>query len=277
MYSVKVTEYLMFAFWTILTLVSSPIHSAAVQSLCGRQRVRNSRIVRGSDAYDGEFPWAVSIRFNKEHHCGGTILNERWILTAAHCVHLYTARHFVVRVGEFDLSEKENHQTEDINIQQIIVHPKYSDPKRYYNDIAILRLAKDITFSDYVRPVCLPEASSSYVNQEGTVVGWGGERAKRLQKVNVPVMDFTQCENWYHEAGKLVTLQNGQMCAGFRKGGQDSCQGDSGGPLLVKEGDKFVIIGVVSAGIGCARPLLPGLYTKVSSYLDWIEQYIKNV
>ncbi|XP_013784326.1 serine protease 30-like [Limulus polyphemus] len=124
----------------------------------------------------------------------------------------------------------------------------------------------------------------SFFGQDGTVVGWGfkadpekgGERAKRLQKVKVPVMDVTQCQNWYHEAGKLVTLQSGQMCAGFKNGGQDSCQGDSGGPLLVKEGDKFVIIGVVSAGIGCAKPLLPGLYTQVSSYIAWILQYINN-
>ncbi|XP_076348415.1 venom protease-like [Tachypleus tridentatus] len=284
MHATGIIQQLVIILWIALIAAVPLVHSAAVTSLCGRQLVRNSRIVRGTDAYDGEFPWVVSIRFNREHFCGGTILDKRWVLTAAHCVQLYSPRHFVVRVGEFDLSQEEDHKTEDIRVQQIIVHPDFSLPRRYYNDIAILKLAKDITFTDYIRPVCLPDTSSSFIGQDGTVIGWGfqadpeegGERAKRLQKVEVPVMDVTQCQNWYHEAGKLVTLQNGQMCAGFKNGGQDSCKGDSGGPLLVKEGDKFVIIGVVSAGIGCAKPLLPGLYTQVTSYIVWILQHINK-
>ncbi|XP_022239027.1 serine protease 42-like [Limulus polyphemus] len=226
----------------------------------------------------------VSIRLKGQHFCGGTILAQRWILTAGHCVNRYSANQFMVRVGEHQLSRVENHATQDIPIKQYIIHPNYSIPIRHFNDIALLELAEDIEFNDYAWSACLPEDSAgSYKDEEATVIGWGileksgRRRGDILQKAKVPVIDYLQCQSWYRKAQKIVFFQRGQMCAGYEYGGKDACLGDSGGPLFMKENNKFIVIGVVSAGIGCAREFLPGLYTEVASYRSWILQYINNI
>ncbi|XP_076310267.1 venom protease-like [Tachypleus tridentatus] len=273
--------------WVPLSIIISPAHSAAVHVSCGKQMVRSGRIVGGEDAHDGEFPSLVSIRLNGQHFCGGTIIAKRWVLTAGHCVILFAANRFVVRVGEYRLSQDEDHPTQDIPVKQKIIHPSYSKPKKYFNDIALLELTEDIKFNDYAWPACLPlsEESSSYKGQQVTVTGWGwlnepdkgGERADTLQKVNVPVMDYKHCQSLYHTAGKMVIFQSGQMCAGYKEGKKDSCQGDSGGPLYMNKNNIFTVIGVVSAGIGCGREYLPGLYTEVVFYRSWILEHVDNI
>ncbi|XP_015905531.1 trypsin-1-like [Parasteatoda tepidariorum] len=271
--------------WTLLFVVNA----LRIEGFeCGKQTVRNGRIVGGEDAFDGEFPFMVSLRLGGsaygQHHCGGVILKKLWVLTAAHCVTSYSAKHFTVRVGEYDLSQAEtNHSESDYRVEKIFKHPKLYQPRRYNNDIALLKLMKPIGYESYVWPACLPDHEEDFSGQQGTIMGWGflqengGVRAKILQKVQVPIMNRTQCQNLFDEAKKRVKFHDGQICAGYREGKKDSCQGDSGGPLVVKKDGSFTVVGIVSAGIGCARPLLPGVYTSVAHHVPWIHETFEEI
>ncbi|KAG9510421.1 Serine proteinase stubble [Fragariocoptes setiger] len=163
------------------------------------------------------------------------------------------------------------------------------------------QLEQDESNSNKNRPVSLNEDPSdtrniirhddSYVGLIATVVGWGWVRdldpsldstnkvhsSSVLQKVKLPILHNDRCEQWFQAQGKKITLLPSQFCAGFRVGGKDACRGDSGGPMISEmsnELDRYYLLGVVSAGIGCARPGLPGLYTRVSSFLPWIHTHV---
>lgn len=130
-------------------------------------------------------------------------------------------------------------------------------------------------------PVCFPnKEAGNFSGHDAIVIGWGKLNEKsddfsnELQKVKLTIIDNKQCQNWFRQAGRDMLIDDRLICAGFKNGGKDACHGDSGGPLLSKINGQFVVVGVVSTGIGCARPLLPGLYSRVSSYMDWIESYV---
>ncbi|XP_053202357.1 serine protease 27-like [Panonychus citri] len=251
---------------------------------CGKQHIpRESRVVAGNDTYDGEFPWTVSVRRNGDHICGGVIIAKRWILTAAHCVYNRSPTSFMARIGEFHLYRPDHH-SRDYSIEKIVIHTDYAgivdSETGSKADIALLRTRQEIRFSEYAWPVCVPSSEISYAGQEAVVVGWGKQTEKSevysdtLQKAKLSVLDNEKCQNWYRSSGYLFPIHDHLICAGYQKGGRDACHGDSGGPLLYKLADHWAVIGVVSTGVGCARPLLPGLYSRVSSYVDWIGRYL---
>ncbi|KAH7945460.1 hypothetical protein HPB49_011106 [Dermacentor silvarum] len=250
---------------------------------CGLRTARRARVVGGQVAYDGEFPWLVSVQFVPsmgENKCGGTILNERWILTAAHCFYGYQKSNFVVRVAEYNLRAKEP-RTPAITytIDQLIMHPDYRKVKKYDNDIALVRLSRKIRYSEYAQPACLPSltlADTTGINV--TVVGWGQVSEDVPKTPAVPlkavltVFDNQICNTWLHNHSMRV-LDN-HMCAGLEEGGKDACHGDSGGPLLALNNRRYVVVGVVAAGDGCALPRTPGIYTRVTAFLPWIMDHI---
>ncbi|GFR01711.1 serine protease filzig, partial [Trichonephila clavata] len=272
---------------------------------CGKFLGRKAKIIGGENAQKGEFPFLVSLRGPEEpravqvlHKCGAVLLNERWLLTAAHCVYEYRRKKYLAtlkaRLGEYDTSASSDSR-QDFGIETLITHPQYQEPYRQSNDIALLRLNKDAVFTEHVWPVCLPIRNTDVTGMNATVAGWGQtsfiEISTRrltvwdgkcfkwqkniLQKVNVPVLTNGACLEMYFEAGHTYPLEENQMCAGYREGGKDSCQGDSGGPLFINQNDQMTVIGLVSAGIQCGSPLLPGIYTRVNSHLDWIEEQMK--
>ncbi|KAG1655213.1 Serine proteinase stubble [Nymphon striatum] len=241
---------------------------------CGVTNFRQGKVVGGSQANPGQYPWVVSIRLqanallNPVHFCGGVIIGRKWILTAAHCIARYKSSRFTIRVGSFYRSNDNDPLLEDFKVKKIILHPSYTYPN-YYNDIAIMKLDRSITYKgSHVLPICLPPHESDYVGVNAIVAGWGWldeDRNKLMQPntlhhVVLPVRDHATCQGFYTK--RRITLLRTQLCAGFKEGGKDSCQGDSGGPLLWEENGQTYVIGIVSAGIGCARPKLPGLYTK---------------
>lgn len=251
---------------------------------CGKQLVpRNSRVVSGNDSYAGEFPWTVSVRRNGDHHCGGVIIAKKWILTAAHCVYNRAPSSFLVRIGEFHLYRQDFH-SRDYLVEKIIVHSDYSGIFKSQSinnaDIALLKTRSDIRFNEYAWPVCVPSSDVTLTGQDAIVVGWGKKSEKSeaysdvLQKARLSIIDNNICRDWYKAAGRMIPIHDHIICAGYQGGGRDACHGDSGGPLLFKLADHWAVIGVVSTGIGCARPLLPGLYSRVSSYIDWISRYL---
>ncbi|CAH1396046.1 unnamed protein product [Nezara viridula] len=277
---------------TLLCLLLLLTSAAAAQMTnfadvaCGRAP-RLGRIVGGKDAANGEFPWIVSITRRGGHFCGGTVLNNRWVLTAAHCLCsgglVLGTGDLRILVGGHDLRLP---PAKYVGVRNVLLHPSYSCSK-YLNDIALLELDEELSWSDAVRPACLPtNYQGSFSDSVAVVAGWGwtseqtsasaGGRTNILQKVELTVLGNDRCRAWYKSMGKKVKIHDSQMCAGFEQGGKDSCWADSGGPLMVGEGQNTMVIGIVSTGIGCARPKLPGLYTRISDYVSWIDQTLRR-
>ncbi|KAK7883029.1 hypothetical protein WMY93_029203 [Mugilogobius chulae] len=243
---------------------------------CGQSAFKTTRIVGGENATPGEFPWQVSLQVKKYGHlCGASIISSRWLVTAAHCVQDNSKDRFSKpETWEAYLGLHEQGKDNGVkrNLKQIIPHPYYND-YTYDNDIALMELQSPVTFTDYIKPICLP--SPQHVFPAAGFVwisGWGATRegglaTKTLQKAKVRLINQDTCN----------TLMKGQltsrmMCAGVLEGGVDACQGDSGGPLSFPEGPRMFLAGVVSWGEGCARRNKPGIYSKVTQFRAWIEE-----
>ncbi|XP_072312155.1 polyserase-2-like [Eucyclogobius newberryi] len=199
-------------------------------------------------------------------------------MSAAHCFSSTSAFGWQISLGRENLQGTNPNEVSK-SVSKIILHPNY-DSFTSDNDVALLRLSSAVTFSDYIRPVCL--AATDSVFNSGTdswVTGWGSIREgeplpfpETLQEVEVPVVGNRQC-NCLNGVG---TITDNMICAGLLAGGKDSCQGDSGGPMVSKQGSVWVQSGVVSFGFGCARANLPGVYSRVSNYQSWINSHISS-
>ena len=245
-------------------------------------------IVGGTNANIADYPWQVSLQIksgsNGSHICGGTILNESWILTAQHCTHGTSASQMRIAAGMSRVSQDDS-IGQVRSVAQKIEFPGYVDASKG-KDIALLRLSSPLDLSSpNVRPIpIMSEAlASSGLTAPGvvaTVTGWGtlssgGSSPDYLQRVNVPIVSNAKAQAAY--SGEAITAD--QLAAGdIANGGKDSCQGDSGGPLVVPDGAGGVrLAGVVSWGYGCADKGYPGMYARVSTFATWIKGYVTTV
>ncbi|XP_066516063.1 coagulation factor X [Hoplias malabaricus] len=238
----------------------------------------DTRIVNGEDCFPGDCPWqALLVNEDKIGFCGGTILNEYFILSAAHCMN--QSRSITVILGEFDTLTREGREMTHA-VDQVLVHVSYV-PETYHNDIALIKLVKPIKFTEYIIPACLPErdfAERVLMQQpDGMVSGFGriyegGPQSTILQKLTVPFVDRATCM----ESTKFK-ISNRMFCAGYDRETKDACQGDSGGPHVTKYKNTWFVTGVVSWGEGCARRGKFGVYTQVSKYIKWIESVMDKV
>ncbi|XP_055696327.1 venom protease-like [Lutzomyia longipalpis] len=247
-------------------------------------------VVGGVPANLGEFPHMAALGNpdpdgnGTKFFCGGSLISERYILTAAHCVGQTVPT--VVRLGELDLTKDDDGATpRDYGIEQIFSHPDYKGSS-VYSDIALIRLNETVEFYKLVRPACLPQNAT----EEGlglAAYGWGhtsfgGTESPFLQKVTLSVFTKEECTPNYPPSRRLKDgLRENQICAGDYSGLKDTCQGDSGGPLSIYtyNEDAFAniyhILGVTSFGQGCGGAT-PAIYTRVFAYLDWIENIVWN-
>ncbi|XP_040596276.1 serine protease 44-like [Mesocricetus auratus] len=238
---------------------------------CGH---RTARIVGGQPAAERKWPWQVSlqVRHTSSHICGGSLISKWWVMTAAHCV--FGHLDYQVSMGMVDLLAD---KAVEIPVQDIIVHRDFSVMRTIVHDIALALLAFPVNYSGYIQPVCLPH--KTLMVAAGTrcwVTGWGrviegGRSSRVLREVELSIIRHEECNQLFKDnAGKIFTVvQEGVVC-GYSKEGGDSCQGDSGGPLVCEFNGTWVQVGIVSWGIGCGRGGLPGVYTEVSYYKDWI-------
>ncbi|XP_069764109.1 transmembrane protease serine 6 isoform X2 [Narcine bancroftii] len=238
---------------------------------CGLQTTK-SRIVGGTDSMEGEWPWQVSLQIQGHHICGGILLNERWVLSAAHCFpssHM-PPKFWTIYLGKFKLSTVGSNEL-SFKVLRILPHP-YFDEDTYDYDIALLELDQPVPITLTAFPVCLPAQTHVFeAGQSCWVTGWGlteedGSSSDVLQKVDVELVDQSVCNEAYFNS---ITPR--MICAGYAKGEKDSCQGDSGGPLVCKESSgRWFLAGIVSFGTGCAQPEYYGVYTRVTRLVDWI-------
>ncbi|KAF4115225.1 trypsin-2-like [Onychostoma macrolepis] len=246
--------------------------------VCGRAPL-NNKIVGGGDANAGAWPWQVSIQsLRNGHFCGGSLINKDWVLSAAHCFQEIDASNVVMYFGrqrQLGLNPNETYRT----ASRIINHPKYNYLYRYDNDIALVQLSSSVTFSDYIRPVCLAAAGSVFGGgTESWITGWGlrkpgGTLTDILQEVQVPIVSNNDC---YNAFAAVTTITSNMICAGvLNGGGKNSCQGDSGGPVVSRNSSLWIQSGIVSFGYDpCDNPKYPSVFARVSQYQDWITSNI---
>ncbi|XP_068455598.1 transmembrane protease serine 6 [Clinocottus analis] len=247
---------------------------------CGLRQF-SSRIVGGSNATEGEWPWQASLQVRGAHLCGGALISSQWVVSAAHCFYddrLFSASLWTVHLGKL-LLRPGSPAEEVARVQRLHLHPYYDHESHDY-DLALLRLDRpaEAPLAGHAGPACLPPPAHRL--EPGLlcwVTGWGALRegggvSNVLQKVDVRLVSEEACVRSY---GHMVTPR--MLCAGYRSGDKDACQGDSGGPLVCQEpSGRWFLAGVVSWGKGCGRPDYYGVYTRITRLTDWIQQVISS-
>eukprot|EP00066_Takifugu_rubripes_P010844 XP_003978997.1 PREDICTED: serine protease 33-like [Takifugu rubripes] len=251
--------------------------SRAQPDVCGIAPL-NSRIVGGDNTYPGEWPWQASLHIGGQFMCGATLINSQWVLTAAQCVYGITTTSLKVYLGRLALANSSPNEVLR-EVRRAVIHPRYSERTKS-NDIALLELSTPVTFTNYIRPVCLAAQGSDYNPEtECWITGWGRTKTnvelpypRTLQEARVQVTSQEFCNNIY---GSIITSSH--MCASSPTG-SGICVGDGGGPLLRKHDDRWVQSGVMSfiSNLGCGIRNAPDGYTRVSSYQSWIQSQITS-
>ncbi|XP_065729834.1 serine protease 38 [Phocoena phocoena] len=244
---------------------------------CG-QRHMQGRIMGGVDTLEKKWPWQVSVHYAGFHICGGSIIDEYWILSAAHCFgrNKVTAA-FDMYVGLVDLRVAGNH-TQWFEVNKVIIHPTYEMYHPIGGDIALVQLKTRIVFSDSVLPICIAPPDVTLSNLSCWATGWGsisqqGDTSDKLQEVQLPLVPLPLCQLLY---GHTSYILPDMLCAGDLRNMKTACEGDSGGPLVCEFNRTWIQIGVVSWGHGCTYPMYPAVYTRVSFFSEWIRYHIEN-
>jgi enterokinase len=244
---------------------------------CGQRPITAKdpfKVVGGTQAVKGDWGWQVAMKYNNGFTCGGSVLNSQWIITAAHCVYGRTNPvYYSFDVGIHDRSVPESWAVTR-KVTKVIMHPSYS-PTYWRNDIALMKLDTPITYSNYIVPACIPSSSASFPGKQSIATGWGttssgGSVSRYLMQVQMPFLTDARCKQKYAQAD-IATM----VCAGETGQNKDTCQGDSGGPLVVQDSldsSVWMLTGLTSWGYGCGDG---GVYTRVSTYFQWIQDIIK--
>ncbi|VVC38436.1 Serine proteases, trypsin family, serine active site,Peptidase S1, PA clan,Serine proteases, trypsin [Cinara cedri] len=249
-------------------------------------------IVGGTEAEASEFPHMVLLGFGEnindvEWACGGSLISDRYILSAAHCSKIKKKGPVKwVLLGDHNLEMDDQKQdTQIVEIVRSILHPDYKPPS-VYNDIGLYQLNAPVQFNQFILPICLNTAEIQLDIEEAVAIGWGrtgsaSSTSKVLMKVSLDLVEQNECNRSYSlTMGKKLAFgidPNSQICAGKINGGKDTCQGDSGGPLQIVHPEfecMYTQVGITSFGKLCGQPNAPGVYSRVSNYVSWINSIV---
>lgn len=229
----------------------------------------DNRIVGGKTAKQGQFPWQVQVQKYNSHWCGGTLLDDQWVVSAAHCFEDRTMSRYKFVLGQHNKYYSDGTE-QTFSASKIIRHPNYVNGQVKY-DIVMIKLNGRAKFNQNVRTACMPKSGENFEGQTNCIVsGWGalregGSGPSTLNYVKKPIIPLSTCKKAYYN------IYNYNICGGYAAGGKDACQGDSGGPYVCKKvGEPWKIVGVVSWGHGCARPGKYGVYSSVPYFYNWI-------
>ncbi|NKL04316.1 trypsin-like serine protease [Rhizobium leguminosarum bv. viciae] len=279
---------------SVMLLLAAPALAQQDTDFAGED---GGRVIGGQAAKKGEWPWQVKIlapdpeqRGRFGGHCGGSLISPRWILTAAHCVtsrrsgkqDLF-ARDLLIVEGKSKIDKViavDGPDKPGLAVDEVIIHEDF-DRKVFANDIALIKLSEPAKS----KPAILASASDDEVEAAGhpaVVTGWGYTKADHgwddkylpteLQEVELPIVPREDCRAAYRDSSmRMNPIDERNVCAGYAEGGKDACQGDSGGPLVAQRPDKrWIQLGIVSWGAGCAEAEHYGVYTRVAAFRDWI-------
>ncbi|CAF0874640.1 unnamed protein product [Adineta steineri] len=273
-----------FIFHSIINLTLAANYSCNTASTCGCSTVSTvvtSRIIGGEDAADHTWNWIVSFQSNGDHRCGATLLTSEYAVTAAHCTValLPLMPNLTIVAGTNDLSDSSNTAVQQRSIINMFTHPNFI-AGRYVNDIAILQFAPLNIASDFnIGFICLPQSYQDpfQTGDNLIAIGWGvtstasgAAVSNSLQQVTVQAFSSTSAD--CERTG--ISNATVQFCAGVSGGGKDTCQGDSGGPLMAFVDNTWVLAGITSSGQGCAQAGYPGIYTRVSPFISFIDSIL---
>ncbi|XP_068102737.1 serine protease 33-like [Hyperolius riggenbachi] len=268
------------ALTALIILTTVPL---TLSSMCGSPLV-SSRIVNGTNAADGEWPWQVALYYDGMFICGGSLIAPQWIMSAAHCFPGLNMSYYTVYLGQYQLYMDSPH-TVNRTLTTVVVNPYYMGVESI-GDISLAQLSSPVDYTEYIMPICLPSSSVTFpCGLDCWVTGWGRTSYQgplpvngTLQKVMTPLIDHNTCDRMYHNGLSDNTsdpiVKSDTICSGYKDGGKDPCQGDSGGALVCKVGGVWYEVGIVSWGAYCAAPGLPGVFTLVTAYQDWISSYV---
>ena len=251
--------------------ILSFLAALAVASGCGSPAItpvitgyNNTRIVNGETAINGSWPWQVSLQYGGQHYCGGSLLNEDWVVTAAHCTVRPETR---VVLGEHDrFSDAEDIQT--LRVAQAFIHPQFG-PQWPNNDIQLLKLATPAKLHMRVSPVCVAESGDDFGSILCVTTGWGQTDLEeplpaQLQQVALPLLTNEECKKYW---GDWITDQ--MVCAGAS--GASSCFGDTGGPLVCEKNGLWTLVGVFSwTWSPSCSVSMPGIYARITEHSAWM-------
>ncbi|XP_068026021.1 LOW QUALITY PROTEIN: chymotrypsin-C [Melanerpes formicivorus] len=251
---------------------------------CGKPAVPpqlDTRVVGGEDAVAHSWPWQISLQYYSSgswyHTCGGTLIASNWVLTAAHCIS--SSLTYRVFLGKQNLEVENEAGSRAVGVEKTIVHEKWNS-FLIINDIALIKLAEEVEETDTIQAACLPPADLVLENGYPCwVTGWGriitnGPLADNLQQALLPVVDYATCSQWDWWGSNV---RETMVCAGG-DGVVSGCNGDSGGPLNCQRDGLWEVNGIVSFGSGlkCNLQKKPTVFTRVSAYIDWINEKISS-
>ncbi|XP_023020102.1 trypsin [Leptinotarsa decemlineata] len=254
------------------------------QPSCGSRIVqwnpnREARVIGGEEPPVGAAPWQIDLRQDGKHICGGALIGARLVLSAAHC---YNDDLTAVAGAHGPPGSSPHEQL--LKIEKFVPHPDFRKLGHYSHDLAVLLVSSPgFKMNSLVAPACFSQESPP----SGTwceVSGWGADDPNDLDSYSsvlkiaaVPIISLDKCRQDSIYGGRHQQILDSMMCAGHLKGGIDACFGDSGGPLVCDRGGRMELAGITSWGDGCAKKNKPGVYTRVSSFLPWINDCAQDM